>query len=121
MEGVAGVLHQLRNPDRSHGKLAGQMTEDLSQPAGRGRLAGADNRDRRIVIVLDGGPFAQELGLKAHGKIPVGLAAAVLLQSRPEQLLHRPRLRCGAQYEGVMATRLAQRAANLHRHPPDGR
>jgi two-component system sensor histidine kinase SenX3 len=55
-------------------------------------LVGSDHRERRTVVVLDGGAFAEKFRLEAEAEIHVGLLAAFRLEARLHDRRHAARL-----------------------------
>ena len=95
MKIVAGVLHHLGRAHRGADELARQVAEQCFQPLGRGFMVGADDGERRLVVVADRAALAQELGLEAQEEVDAVLLARLALDDRAQHVFH------GAGHDGA--------------------
>ena len=113
VEVVAAVLDHLRRAHRRHVEVARQVAEQSPQHLRCVIAAGADDRERRVVVVADRRAFAQELRLEADVEVPALLLAGGFLHQRAQHALHRARHQGRAEHEGVHMVDVGQRRAEF--------
>ena len=117
VEVVAAVLDRLRRAHRGHVEVAGQMSEQAPQHL-RGVIAvGADDGERRMVVVADRRSLAQELRLEADVEVLAFALAGGFLHQRAQHALHRARHEGRAEHERMHVVDAGQRCAQFPRQP----
>ncbi|MCY1292384.1 hypothetical protein D9M70_416070 [compost metagenome] len=116
---VAGVLDHLRHLDAlAHDGGVEFLVERLQQVAGAA-VQLADHGHRRVVVVLDRGALAKELGVHRDAEVDPGTFARAFLEDRDHHVLHRARQHGGAHHHGMPGVLVAQRLADLGAHRLD--
>ena len=111
MEVVAAVLHGLGGTDRRCVELARQMSEQRAQALERLCVAGADDRERRLVVVADGRALAQEFRLEADVEIDAFALPRCALDDRDQGAFDAARRERRAEHEDVRPGERPERRA----------
>jgi hypothetical protein len=86
VEVVAAVLHHLGRTHRGLDEAARQLAEQLAQRSTGKGMVGADDGERRLVVVADRRAFAQELGLESRGGSPRRPSCPTALDDRAQHV-----------------------------------
>ncbi|MNZ46411.1 hypothetical protein D3C78_640920 [compost metagenome] len=113
MPDVAGVLDHLGHFDGlADDRCVEFAVEGFQQVAG-GLVQLADDGHGRVVVVLDRGTFAQELGVHRHAEVHAGLLAGAVFDDRDHHVVHGARQYGAAHHDSVALGLVAQGETDL--------
>src|SRR5690606_1395183 len=105
---VAGVLDHLGDGDVLADDRSVQLAVDFFQHVARLAVGFADHGHWREVVVLDGGGFAQELGVHGYTEVNAGLLAGAVFEDRDDHIFDGARQYGAAYHHGVPVSLLTQ-------------